>query len=47
MMFGPRIMISPSEAIFTSQPGIGGPTVPIRARPGGLTVAPPLVSVSP
>ena len=39
--------ISPSEAIFTSQPGIGGPTVPIRTVPGGFTVAAAEVSVSP
>ena len=37
-------MISPSSASFTSVSGIGGPTVPTRIRPGGLSVAIALVS---
>ena len=47
MTLGPRMRISPSEAIFTSQPGRGTPTVPIFTCPGRLTVAAADVSVSP
>ena len=35
----PRIRTSPSSASRSSTPGIGGPTVPILMRSGGLIVA--------
>ena len=47
MTLGPRVMISPSEAMRTSTSGIGRPTVPSFVRPKVLTAITGEVSVSP
>ena len=47
MMCGPRERISPSSAIFTSTPGISGPTDPMRRLVGEFTAMTGEVSVRP